>query len=68
MFHVKNLKQLNIFDPWGHLGPKRYKLSAESIENGVLAFYEFINLQNASFRVGLQGMFIYELIRKKLIS
>jgi hypothetical protein len=26
MFHVKNHKQLNIFDPWGHLGPKRRKL------------------------------------------
>ncbi|MFV0436359.1 MAG: hypothetical protein ACK5PS_03050, partial [Desulfopila sp.] len=23
MFHVKNHKQQNIFDPWGHLGPKR---------------------------------------------
>ncbi|MFV0438987.1 MAG: transposase [Desulfopila sp.] len=23
MFHVKNHKQHNIFDPWGHLGPKR---------------------------------------------
>jgi hypothetical protein len=26
MFHVKNHKQHNIFDPWGHLGPKRRKL------------------------------------------
>jgi len=26
MFHVKNHKQLNIFDPWAHLGPKRRKL------------------------------------------
>jgi len=26
MFHAKNHKQLNIFDPWGHLGPKRRKL------------------------------------------
>lgn len=26
MFHVKNHKQLNIFDPWVHLGPKRRKL------------------------------------------
>jgi len=26
MFHVKNHKQLNIFDPWGHLGPKRRAL------------------------------------------
>lgn len=26
MFHVKNHKQLNLFDPWGHLGPKRRKL------------------------------------------
>ncbi len=25
MFHVKNHKQLNIFDPWGYLGPKRRK-------------------------------------------
>lgn len=25
MFHVKNHKQLNIFDPWGHLGAKRRK-------------------------------------------
>ena len=23
MFYVKNHKQLNMFDPWGHLGPKR---------------------------------------------
>jgi hypothetical protein len=30
MFHVKNHKQLNIFDPWGHLGPKRRKLLAHS--------------------------------------
>ena len=26
MFHVKNHKQGYIFDPWGHLGPKRRKL------------------------------------------
>lgn len=26
MLHVKNHKQLNIFDPWGHMGPKRRKL------------------------------------------
>jgi len=26
MFHVKNHKQLNIFDPWAHLGSKRRKL------------------------------------------
>ncbi|MBM9535645.1 transposase [Desulfobulbus alkaliphilus] len=26
MFHVKNHKQLNILDPWGHLGPKRRAL------------------------------------------
>jgi hypothetical protein len=26
MFHVKNHKQLNIFDPWAHLGPKRRQL------------------------------------------
>ena len=26
MFHVKTHKQLNIFDPWAHLGPKRRKL------------------------------------------
>lgn len=26
MFHVKNHKQLNIFDPWGYLGPKRRQL------------------------------------------
>ena len=26
MFHVKNHKQLNIIDPWAHLGPKRRKL------------------------------------------
>ena len=26
MFHVKNHKQRNIFDPWVHLGPKRRKL------------------------------------------
>ncbi len=25
MFHVKNHKQLYIFDPWSHLGPKRRK-------------------------------------------
>ncbi len=30
MFHVKNHKQLNIFDPWGHLGPKRRKLLVDS--------------------------------------
>ena len=26
MFHVKNHKQLNILDPWAHLGPKRRTL------------------------------------------
>ena len=26
MFHAKNHKQLNIIDPWGHLGPKRRKV------------------------------------------
>lgn len=26
MFHVKNHNQLNIFDPWGNLGPKRRRL------------------------------------------
>lgn len=26
MFHVKNHKQLNILDPWAHLGPKRRDL------------------------------------------
>ncbi len=26
MFHVKNHKQRNIFDPWAHLGPKRRKI------------------------------------------
>jgi hypothetical protein len=26
MFHVKNHKQLNICDPWAHLGPKRRKV------------------------------------------
>ena len=26
MFHIKNHKQAHIFDPWGHLGPKRRKL------------------------------------------
>ena len=26
MFHIKNHKQGYIFDPWGHLGPKRRKL------------------------------------------
>lgn len=30
MFHVKNHKQAHIFDPWGHLGPKRRKLLDES--------------------------------------
>jgi len=30
MFHVKNHKQGNIFDPWGHLGPKRRKLLDKS--------------------------------------
>ncbi len=30
MFHVKNHKQLNIFDPWGHLGPKRRRLLDDS--------------------------------------
>jgi hypothetical protein len=30
MFHVKNHKQLNLFDPWGHLGPKRRKLLDKS--------------------------------------
>lgn len=30
MFHVKNHKQLNIIDPWGHLGPKRRKLLDDS--------------------------------------
>lgn len=30
MFHVKNHKQLNIFDPWGHMGPKRRKLLDKS--------------------------------------
>jgi hypothetical protein len=30
MFHVKNHKQLNIFDPWVHLGAKRRKLLENS--------------------------------------
>lgn len=30
MFHVKNHKQLHIFDPWGHIGPKRLKLLEDS--------------------------------------
>lgn len=30
MFHVKNHKQAHIFDPWGHLGPKRRKLLNKS--------------------------------------
>lgn len=30
MFHVKNHKQAYIFDPWGHLGPKRRKLLDKS--------------------------------------
>lgn len=30
MFHVKNHKQVHIFDPWGHLGPKRRKLLDKS--------------------------------------
>ena len=30
MFHVKNHKQANIFDPWDHLGPKRRKLLDDS--------------------------------------
>ena len=30
MFHVKNHKQLNIFDPWIHLGAKRRKLLENS--------------------------------------
>jgi len=30
MFYVKNHKQLHIFDPWGHIGPKRRKLLEES--------------------------------------
>ena len=30
MFHIKNHKQAHIFDPWGHLGPKRRKLLDKS--------------------------------------
>jgi len=30
MFHVKNHKQLNIIDPWDHLGPKRRKMLEKS--------------------------------------
>ena len=30
MFYSKNHKQLNIFDPWGHLGPKRRKMMDKS--------------------------------------
>jgi IS5 family transposase len=30
MFHTKNHKQLNIFDPWEHLGPKRRKILDKS--------------------------------------
>ena len=30
MFYAKNHKQANIFDPWGHLGPKRRKLLNKS--------------------------------------
>lgn len=30
MFHVKNHKQLNICDPWAHLGPKRRKVLERS--------------------------------------
>jgi hypothetical protein len=30
VFHIKNHKQAHIFDPWGHLGPKRRKLLDKS--------------------------------------
>jgi len=30
MFHTKNHKQLDMFDPWGHLGPKRRKIVDKS--------------------------------------
>ena len=30
MFHIKNHKQLNIFDPWDHLGSKRRKMLEKS--------------------------------------
>ena len=30
MFYSKNHKQLNIIDPWGHLGPKRRKIMDKS--------------------------------------
>lgn len=30
MFYSKNHKQLNIIDPWGHLGPKRRKMMDKS--------------------------------------
>jgi hypothetical protein len=30
MFHMKNHKQHNIFDPWACLGPKRRKLLDDS--------------------------------------
>ncbi len=30
MFRIKNHKQAHIFDPWGHLGPKRRKLLDKS--------------------------------------
>ena len=30
MFHTKNHKQLNIFDPWSHLGPKRRQIMDNS--------------------------------------
>lgn len=30
MFRTKNHKQMNIIDPWGHLGPKRRKMMDES--------------------------------------
>ncbi len=35
MFHVKNYTQAYIFDPWGHLGPKRRKLPDKSWSSGL---------------------------------
>ena len=40
MFHIKNHKQLNIFDPWEHLGPKRRKNLKEKVLNKLYEYYE----------------------------
>jgi len=43
MFHIKNHKQLHIFDPFAHIGFKRRKISDKSWSGGYSAGKSFRN-------------------------